>query len=254
MNILDFWGKARPPDTDHGPKWHPLAYHSLDVAAVGEALLTCDRGFGECFSRLLGLSREEADPLICYLRVPRPRGDEPSPHVRSQPVVIQRNGRKRSCHSPPNSRPRIRGNLENSTANTRTKVRVASGPRPPPPPLGAVEPALEGAAKPEATSSGRTDRGCATSRVSLHSIGRWSLTVRVQELRSVYGRTRDARYRRQPQQHAQANEIVCINRSSSGDPHRGPRTECENARKSRRLRAPLRALTPDNCCYRASNR
>ena len=67
MNMLDFWGKAQPSDTDHGPEWHPLAYHSLDVAAVGEALLTCDRGFGECFSRLLGLSREEADPLICYL-------------------------------------------------------------------------------------------------------------------------------------------------------------------------------------------
>ena len=67
MNILDFWGKARPLDTVHGPEWHPLAYHSLDVAAVGEALLTGDRGFGECFSRLLGLPREEADPLICYL-------------------------------------------------------------------------------------------------------------------------------------------------------------------------------------------
>ena len=67
MNMLDFWGKAQPSDTDHGPEWHPLAYHSLDVAAVGEALLTCDRGFGECVSRLLGLSREEADPLICYL-------------------------------------------------------------------------------------------------------------------------------------------------------------------------------------------
>ena len=67
MNMLDFWGKAQPSDTDHGPEWHPLAYHSLDVAGVGEALLTWDRGFGECFSRLLGLSREEADPLICYL-------------------------------------------------------------------------------------------------------------------------------------------------------------------------------------------
>ena len=67
MEICRFWGKARPCDSDRGPEWHPLAYHSLDVAAVGEVLLTGDRGFGECFSRLLGLPREEAVPLIRYL-------------------------------------------------------------------------------------------------------------------------------------------------------------------------------------------
>ena len=44
-----------------------MAYHSLDVAAVGEVLLTSERGFGECFSRLLGLPREATDPLICFL-------------------------------------------------------------------------------------------------------------------------------------------------------------------------------------------
>ena len=67
MEICRFWGKARPCDSDRGPEWHPLAYHSLDVAAVGEVLLTGDRGFGECFSRLLGLPRVEAVPLIRYL-------------------------------------------------------------------------------------------------------------------------------------------------------------------------------------------
>ena len=67
MDILRFWGKARPRDPERGPEWHPLAYHSLDVAAVGEALLTGDRGFGECFTRLTGLSREEVEPVICYL-------------------------------------------------------------------------------------------------------------------------------------------------------------------------------------------
>ena len=69
MDICRFWGKARPCDPDRGPEWHPLAYHSLDVAAVGEVLLTGDRGFGECFSRLLGLPRENAVPLIRYLLV-----------------------------------------------------------------------------------------------------------------------------------------------------------------------------------------
>ena len=67
MNVLRFWGKAQPCDPERGPRWHPLAYHSLDVAAVGEVLLTSDRGFGECFSRLLGLPREDTDPLISYL-------------------------------------------------------------------------------------------------------------------------------------------------------------------------------------------
>jgi CRISPR-associated endonuclease/helicase Cas3 len=37
-DFLAFWGKARPT-TGEGPRWHPNAYHSLDVAAAAEALL-----------------------------------------------------------------------------------------------------------------------------------------------------------------------------------------------------------------------
>ncbi len=37
-DFLAFWGKARPT-TEGGPRWHPNAYHSLDVAAAAEALL-----------------------------------------------------------------------------------------------------------------------------------------------------------------------------------------------------------------------
>lgn len=37
QDFLGYWGKAQPR-TD-GPSWHPLIYHSLDVAAVGRALL-----------------------------------------------------------------------------------------------------------------------------------------------------------------------------------------------------------------------
>jgi CRISPR-associated endonuclease/helicase Cas3 len=36
--ITRYWGKAKPA-LDEGPRWHPLAYHSLDVAAVGQVLL-----------------------------------------------------------------------------------------------------------------------------------------------------------------------------------------------------------------------
>ena len=36
--VADYWGKARPASAT-GPRWHPVAYHCLDVAAAGEALL-----------------------------------------------------------------------------------------------------------------------------------------------------------------------------------------------------------------------
>ena len=66
-DLLRFWGKAQPCDPGRGPQWHPLAYHSLDVAAVGEALLTSHGGIGDCISSLLGLPREGSDRLTCYL-------------------------------------------------------------------------------------------------------------------------------------------------------------------------------------------
>ena len=66
-DLLRFWGKAQPRDPGRGPEWHPLAYHSLDVAAVGEALLTSHGGVGDCISGLLGLPRDESDRVTCYL-------------------------------------------------------------------------------------------------------------------------------------------------------------------------------------------
>jgi CRISPR-associated endonuclease/helicase Cas3 len=67
MNTLSFWGKARPLDPDRGPTWHPLPYHCLDVAAVGEALLTRQRGLRQSLSGLLGLSSEETVSVVCFL-------------------------------------------------------------------------------------------------------------------------------------------------------------------------------------------
>ena len=66
IDILQFWGKARPREAA-GPRWHPAAFHCLDVAAVGEALFAKHRGLGESLCRLLGLPHELAAPLICYL-------------------------------------------------------------------------------------------------------------------------------------------------------------------------------------------
>jgi hypothetical protein len=32
-DLLTFWGKAQPLADQTGPRWHPLAFHALDVAA-----------------------------------------------------------------------------------------------------------------------------------------------------------------------------------------------------------------------------
>ena len=67
MNVLCFWGKAQPCDPDRGPTWHPLVFHCLDVAAVGEALLKQHHGLSDSLTRFLDLPLEETSRLVCYL-------------------------------------------------------------------------------------------------------------------------------------------------------------------------------------------
>ena len=67
LDIHRFWGKARPLCADHGPGWHPLAFHCLDVAAVGQSLLAKHRRLGDHLSRLIGLDREETARLAVFL-------------------------------------------------------------------------------------------------------------------------------------------------------------------------------------------
>ena len=67
IDLLDFWGKAQPVDPDRGPDWHPLAFHSFDVAAVGDVLLTSDRGLRDRICSLMGVDAHIAVPLVCYL-------------------------------------------------------------------------------------------------------------------------------------------------------------------------------------------
>ena len=62
-----FWGKAQPLRPECGPGWHPLIFHSLDVAAVGEALLAKHRRMGDHLARLLDLEREETARLATWL-------------------------------------------------------------------------------------------------------------------------------------------------------------------------------------------
>ena len=65
-----FWGKAQPLRPECGPGWHPLIFHSLDVAAVGEALLAKHRRMGDHLARLLDLEREETTRLATWLLLP----------------------------------------------------------------------------------------------------------------------------------------------------------------------------------------
>ena len=52
--VFHYWGKA-DPNYPGAPKWHPLAYHTLDVAAVGTAYLG-QSSMLKSFSGLLGCS------------------------------------------------------------------------------------------------------------------------------------------------------------------------------------------------------
>ena len=67
MSLLHFWGKAQPVEPNRGPTWHPLVYHSLDVAAVGKALLAREFGPGGSLPQLLGLRGGKTVPVICFL-------------------------------------------------------------------------------------------------------------------------------------------------------------------------------------------
>ena len=67
LDILEFWGKAQPIDPAQGPGWHPLVFHGLDVAAVGDALLMRHPGFRRALPHLLGLTREDTVRLIRFL-------------------------------------------------------------------------------------------------------------------------------------------------------------------------------------------
>ncbi len=68
MKITEFWGKAQPQHADSGPNWHPLVFHSLDVAAVGEILLEQHRGFRKSLPLLTGMAEDAAIKWIrCLL-------------------------------------------------------------------------------------------------------------------------------------------------------------------------------------------
>lgn len=64
--IDKYWGKA---DEFYGeePKWHPLVYHCLDVAAVGERLLECHPEWLEKLANLSCIKTERLKPWLVFL-------------------------------------------------------------------------------------------------------------------------------------------------------------------------------------------
>jgi CRISPR-associated endonuclease/helicase Cas3 len=59
QGIIRFWGKARPQHGT-GVAWHPLACHSLDVAAAMQALLAARPGWLKAVADATGVAEEEA--------------------------------------------------------------------------------------------------------------------------------------------------------------------------------------------------
>jgi CRISPR-associated endonuclease/helicase Cas3 len=65
-DLLRLWGKARP-DGIEGPRYHPLIYHLLDVAAVGEALLRCSHLLGVRLRETAGVDAAGLERLVGFL-------------------------------------------------------------------------------------------------------------------------------------------------------------------------------------------
>lgn len=65
-NYFRYWGKADPNYASE-PKWHPLVYHSLDVAACGLVLLDCQPRWLTTLSRLSRLPESAIRSWLLFL-------------------------------------------------------------------------------------------------------------------------------------------------------------------------------------------
>lgn len=65
ISIFRYWGKADPNYSGEW-KWHPLVYHSLDVAAVAAVLLDCRVYDSGPLARDLGVSKKEIRALFLF--------------------------------------------------------------------------------------------------------------------------------------------------------------------------------------------
>ncbi len=64
--VLEFWGKARPPEAS-AHRWHPAAYHMLDVAAAAMTLLNARPAWRRTLAGLLDLAPDAVVDLGAFL-------------------------------------------------------------------------------------------------------------------------------------------------------------------------------------------
>ncbi|WP_300498481.1 CRISPR-associated helicase Cas3' [Marinobacter sp.] len=67
QEYLRYWGKAKPSGEAGGAPCHLLAYHSLDVAAVGFCLTDTASSKGSAISNTLGLSKSGLQSIFTFL-------------------------------------------------------------------------------------------------------------------------------------------------------------------------------------------
>lgn len=65
-HLFRYWGKADQAYPDE-PKWHPLVYHCLDVAACGLSLLESRPTWLDTLTRLSGLPHKQACEWVVFL-------------------------------------------------------------------------------------------------------------------------------------------------------------------------------------------
>jgi len=66
IGFLDYWGKARP-NSPAAPSWHRLAYHMLDVGAVGRVLLEKDPRLAKAIATSARLSEGEITGFLPFI-------------------------------------------------------------------------------------------------------------------------------------------------------------------------------------------
>jgi CRISPR-associated endonuclease/helicase Cas3 len=66
VEYLRFWGKAQPL-LETGPRWHPIAFHLLDVAASAKAILAARPVTRARAARFLAMKDSEATALVVAL-------------------------------------------------------------------------------------------------------------------------------------------------------------------------------------------
>ena len=64
-NIFRYWGKA-DPNYPGKPKWHPLVYHCLDVAAVGDVWWDVNPVLRRFFQRAFGCGDVELRSWLMF--------------------------------------------------------------------------------------------------------------------------------------------------------------------------------------------